>query len=154
VTEEEKKESNTNMIKEKLTIGRREVIDFPELGLVGITAKVDTGAYTTALHCHDIREENGVLYFKLLDPTHPDYNQQEQKFTEYSQKEIKNSFGEIEKRYIIKSIVKIGRKRIKSVISLTDRGNMRYPVLIGRKLLKNRFVVDVSLLNNIPPIRK
>ena len=142
------------MIKEKLTIGRREVIDFPELGLVGITAKIDTGAYTTALHCHDIREENGVLYFKLLDPTHPDYNQQEQKFTEYSQKEIKNSFGEIEKRYIIKTIVKIGRKRIKSVISLTDRGNMRYPVLIGRKLLKNRFIVDVSLLNNIPPIIK
>ena len=142
------------MIREKLTIGRREIIDFPELGLIGITAKVDTGAYTTALHCHDIREENGVLYFKLLDPTHPDYNKQEQKFTEYFQKEIKNSFGEIEKRYIIKTIVKIGRKRIKSLISLTDRGTMRYPVLIGRKLLKNRFVVDVSLLNNIPPIRK
>jgi hypothetical protein len=138
----------------KLTIGRREQIDFPDLGLYGITAKVDTGAYTTALHCHDIREENGVLYFKLLDPTHPDYNQQEQKFTEYFQKEIKNSFGEIEKRFIIKTIVKIGTKRVKSVISLTDRGNMRYPVLIGRKLLKNRFVVDVSLLNNIPLKRK
>ncbi len=142
------------MTKEKLTIGRREIIDFPELGLYGITAKVDTGAYTTALHCHDIREENGVLYFKLLDPTHPDYNKQEQRFTEYSQKEIRNSFGETEKRYIIKTIVKIGRKRIKSVISLTDRGTMRYPVLIGRKLLKNRFVVDVSLLNNIPPMVK
>jgi hypothetical protein len=142
------------MIKEKLTIGRREVIDFPELGLYDITAKVDTGAYTTALHCHDIREENGVLYFKLLDPTHPDYDQQEQKFSEYFQKEIKNSFGEIEKRYIIKTIVKIGNKRIKSVISLTDRGTMRYPVLIGRKLLKNRFIVDVSLLNNTPIKRK
>jgi hypothetical protein len=142
------------MVKEKLIIGRREVIDFPELGLFGITAKVDTGAYTTALHCHDIREENGVLYFKLLDPTHPDYNEQEQKFPEYSQKEIKNSFGEIEKRYIIKTVVKIGSKRIKSVISLTDRGTMRYPVLIGRKLLKNRFIVDVSLLDNIPPKRK
>src|ERR1700733_14865226 len=98
------------MLKEKLTIGRRETIDFPELGLYGITAKIDTGAYTTALHCHDIREENGVLYFKLLDPTHPDYDQQEQKFPDYFQKEIKNSFGEIEKRYIIKTIVKIGNK--------------------------------------------
>ena len=142
------------MIKEKLIIGRREEIDFPELGLYGITAKVDTGAYTTALHCHDIREENGALYFKLLDPTHSDYDQQEQKFTEYFQKGIKNSFGEVEKRYIIKTIVKIGNKRIKSVISLTDRGTMRYPVLIGRKLLKNRFIVDVSLLNNIPIKRK
>jgi hypothetical protein len=140
------------MTKEKLLIGRREIIDFPELGLKGITAKIDTGAYTTALHCHDIREENGVLYFKLLDPTHPEYNQQEQIFKEYSQKEIKNSFGEIETRYIIKTQIKIGRKRIKSLISLTHRGNMRYPVLIGRKFLKNRFIVDVSLLNNIPPI--
>jgi hypothetical protein len=142
------------MIKEKLRIGRRETIDFPELGLYGIIAKVDTGAYTTALHCHDIREEKGVLYFKLLDPTHPYYNEQEQKFSDYFQKEIKNSFGEVEKRFMIKTTVKIGSKRIKSVISLTDRGTMRYPVLIGRKLLKNRFIVDVSLLNNIPPIIK
>ena len=139
------------MEKEKLTIGRREFIDFPELGLIGITAKVDTGAYTTALHCHDIKEIDGVLYFKLLDPTHPEYTEREQKFTEYSQKEIKNSFGEVEKRYIIKTIVKMGRKRIKSVISLTDRGTMRYPVLIGRRLLKGRFVVDVSLLHTILP---
>lgn len=138
------------MNKDKLIIGRRELISFPELGLHGITAKVDTGAYTTALHCHDIREENGVLYFKLLDPTHPEYTKQDHKFTDYFQKEIKNSFGETEKRYMIKTVIKIGRKRIKSVISLTDRGTMRYPVLIGRKLLKNRFIVDVSLLNNIP----
>lgn len=139
---------------EKLTVGRRELIDFPDLGLFGITAKVDTGAYTTALHCHDIREDNGVLYFKLLDPSHPDYTERELNFTEYSQKEIKNSSGETEKRFIIKTIIKIGPKRIKSVISLTDRGTMRYPVLIGRKLLKNRFIVDVSLLNNMPPVNK
>ena len=137
------------MENEKFTIGRREFIDFPELGLIGIVAKVDTGAYTTALHCHDIKETDGVLCFKLLDPTHPDYTEREQRFTEYSQKEIKNSFGEVEKRYIIKTVIKIGRKRIKALISLTDRGTMRYPVLIGRKLLKNRFVVDVSLLHTI-----
>lgn len=137
-----------------MTIGRRELVDFPELHLAGLEAKVDTGAYTTALHCHDFREENGTLYFKLLDPNHPLYTGKEQSFSEYTQKEIKNSFGETEKRYIIKTVVKIGPKRIKSVISLTDRGTMRYPVLIGRKLLKNRFVVDVSLLNNIPVKKK
>lgn len=139
-----------NNERSKQIIGRRELASFPELGLFNIVAKIDTGAYTTALHCHDIREENGHLYFKLLDPSHPEYNEREQHFTEYSQKEIKNSFGEVEKRYIIKTIVKIGSKRIKSVISLTHRGNMRYPVLIGRKLLKNRYLVDVSLLNTIP----
>lgn len=142
------------MEKEKPTIGRREHVDFPELDLYGITAKIDTGAYTTALHCHDIREENGVLYFKLLDPTHSEYSEKDLQFTEYFQKEIKNSSGEVEKRYIIKTIVRIGKKRIKSVISLTDRGTMRYPVLIGRKLLKNKFVVDVSLLFNVSSEQK
>ena len=141
------------MDKVKTTIGRRELVDFPELELFGITAKVDTGAYTTALHCHDIREEKGVLYFKLLDPAHEGYTGKELSFSDYIQKEIKNSFGESEKRYIIKTLVRIGKKRIKSVISLTDRGTMRYPVLIGRKLLKNRFIVDVSLLNSIPPLK-
>ncbi|MFY9307998.1 MAG: RimK/LysX family protein [Bacteroidia bacterium] len=135
------------MLKEKLTIGRREKVDFPELGLFGITAKIDTGAYTTALHCEKINEANGVLYFTPLGLSHAEYKGEEQKFTSYTQKDIKNSFGETEKRYIIKTVVKIGRKRIKAIISLTDRGKMRYPVLIGRKLLKNRFVVDVSQLD-------
>ncbi len=138
-----------NQIKEKIIIGGRELIDFPELRLYGIEAKIDTGAYTSVLHCHDIREESGVLHFYFLDPTHPEYTNQEQKFTEYTQREIKNSFGEIENRYVIKTIIKIGSKRIKSVISLTDRGTMRYPVLIGRRLLKNKFIVDVSLVNNL-----
>jgi hypothetical protein len=142
------------MEQQKLIIGRREVVDFPELGLYGITAKVDTGAYTTALHCHDVREEDGVLYLKLMDPSHIGYTGKELSFADFSKKEIKNSFGETESRYIIKTVIRIGRKRIKSVISLTDRGTMRYPVLIGRKLLKNRYVVDVSLLNHIPPVKR
>lgn len=135
------------MLKEKLTIGRREKVDFPELGLFGITAKIDTGAYTSALHCYDIKETDGILHFKPLGPAHNEYTGQEQKFTTYTRKEIKNSFGEVEKRYIIKTVIKIGQKRIKAIISLTDRGKMRYPVLIGRKLLKNRFIVDVSQLD-------
>jgi hypothetical protein len=136
--------------KEKKVIGRRETVDFPDLGLSGIIAKIDTGAYTTALHCHNIhvREEGGrrVLCFQPLDPAQPAFTGEEKCFTDFSEKHIKNSFGEVEHRYIIKTRVRIARKVIKSVISLTDRGNMRYPVLIGRKLLKSRFVVDVSEL--------
>ena len=134
-----------NTEREKTIIGCKELIDFPQLGLEGIDAKIDTGAFTSVLHCHDIREEKGVLYFYFLDPSHPEYNNVEQKFTEYLQREIKNSFGEIENRYLIKTIIKIGNRKIKSVISLTDRGTMRHPVLIGRRLLKNKFIVDVSL---------
>ena len=136
----------------KLTIGKRELIDFPDLGIFSIEAKIDTGAFTSVLHCHDIREEKGLLHFKLLDPTHPDYSEKDQVFKSYFQKEIKNSFGEVENRYVIKTIIKIGNKKIKALISLTNRGTMRYPVLIGRRFLKNKFIVDISQINLSSPI--
>jgi hypothetical protein len=136
-----KKPRNKNLI------GRREHIDFPDLGLFNITAKIDTGAYTSALHCHDIREIGGVLHFRLLSDVHPEFSGEDHSTSDFILKEIRNSFGESETRYIIKTRVKIGQRTIKSLISLTNRGTMRYPVLIGRRMLKNRFVVDVSQLN-------
>ena len=137
----EKKKIN----KPKQIIGRLETVDFPELGLRGISAKIDTGAYSSTLHCQDIKVSGGaekILTFKVLGSP-----EKENQFKDFSQKKIKNSFGEAEKRYVIKTQIKIAGRLIKSIISLTDRGNMRYPVLIGRKLLKNKFVVDVSLKN-------
>ncbi len=132
----------------KLLIGRREKVSFLDLQLLGIDAKVDTGAYSNALHCHEIevRQETGklILYFKLLDPSHPEYNEQLFRFEDFTEKQIKNSFGDLEKRYVIKTRLGIGPKIVKTSISLTDRGQMRYPVLIGRKLLKRRFIVDVN----------
>lgn len=136
-------------IRKKRIIGRRETVDFPDLHLNGLTAKIDTGAYTTALHCHHVRVEDNVLIFRLLDETHPEYQDTEHRFTTFDQKEVKNSFGEKELRYIIRTRIRVGRRTIKSIISLSDRGNMRYPVLIGRRLLKNRFIVDVAQLNLI-----
>lgn len=129
-------------------IGRREFVDFPQLKLFSIEAKIDTGAYTSAIHCKDIRlkTSNGkqILCFKLLDNTHPEYSEQTHEFPEFYRKKIKNSFGEMEERYIIKTRVKIGKKNILTTLSLSDRENMRYPVLIGRRLLKGKFLVDVN----------
>ena len=138
----EKKEKK---IKPKQIIGRRELVDFPELGLSCISAKIDTGAYTSTLHCRDIKVSDGakkILSFKVLGSP-----EKEIQFTDFSQKKIKNSFGEAEKRYVIKTKIKMAGRVIKSIISLADRGNMKYPVLIGRKLLKNKFIVDVALKN-------
>ena len=132
-----------------LTVGRREIVDFPELELFGLTAKIDTGANTTALHCHQVRVENGVLFFRLLDETHPEYRDTEHRFEKFEQKVIKSSFGESELRYIIRTRIRIGKRTLRGIVSLTDRANMKYPVLIGRRLLKNRFLVDVSKLNNV-----
>ena len=138
----------------KQTIGRRELVDFPELGLFGLVAKIDTGANTTALHCQHVRVEDGVLYFRLLDENHPEYDRREHRFENFEEKLIKSSFGQQEMRYVVRTKIRIGNRSIRSIISLSDRANMRYPVLIGRRLLKNRFHVDVSLLNALSHISK
>lgn len=134
--------------KEKLLIGRVEEVDFTELELFGVQAKIDTGAYTTALHCQDIYEsrENGVkvLYFKPLDKDHPLYTEQEIRVQKYARKKIKNSFGQIETRFVISTKIKIGSKEVETDITLADRANMRYPVLLGRKLLSKGFLIDVN----------
>jgi hypothetical protein len=138
-----KKKPSTIML-----IGRREIVSFPSLELIGLEAKIDTGAYSSALHCKDIelKEINGIthLCFKLLDDTHPEYKEKECRFTKFDKKTIKSSFGESEERYLIKTSIILAGKKISLIISLTDRTNMKYPVLIGRRLLNKKFIVDVS----------
>ena len=130
-----------------IIIGRKDKADFPELGLYDIDAKVDTGAYTSSIHCHDIMEvdEVGVskVRFRLLDPSRPSYNNMELIHSIYAKREIKNSFGQVEERYIIKTKVLLFGELFDIELSLTDRSRMVYPVLLGRKLLFNHFIVDV-----------
>jgi len=130
-------------------IGRREYVNFPLFNITHVEAKIDTGAYTCAIDCNhiELKTEEGkkILSFRL-------FNHQLYSVEEFTQKKIKNSFGEMEERYVIKTLISIGRKKIKTTISLSDRGNMRYPVLIGRRLLKGKFIVDVNLIytNGLP----
>ena len=124
-------------------IGRREYVNFPLLNIEHVEAKIDTGAYTCAIDCNHIElkkeGDKNILSFRL-------FNNETYYVEDFTRKKIKNSFGEMEERYIIKTLISIGRKRIKTTISLSDRGNMRYPVLLGRRLLKGKFIVDVNLI--------
>lgn len=135
--------------RKKEIIGWTVPVDIPKLGLKGIIAKIDTGANYCTLHCHliNIMEKDGrkILCFNLLDPSHPEYKDKTRRFVEYTEKSIKNSFGDTEKRYLIRTGIRIHGRRIRTLISLTDRGSMKYPMLLGRKLLRNKFIVDVSL---------
>jgi len=81
----------------KLTIGRKDKADFPELKLTNISCKIDTGAFTSTIHSHDIKEIiiDGEKYieFQLLDPSHPKYRDEKLKTKNFTKKNIKNSFG-------------------------------------------------------------
>ena len=135
----------------KKLIGRSDKVDIPELHLFDLDAKVDTGAYTSAIHCHQIKvvKKGGkrMLHFVLLDPAHPAYNEKALYFDKFARRTIKNSFGQSEKRYIIKTIVEIFGKPIKTEFSLSNRGSLKFPVLLGRKFLQGRFYVDVSVFD-------
>lgn len=132
-------------------MGRRDRADFPQLGLESIEIKIDTGAYTSSIHCHHIEEivyeGTRLIRFRLLDPSHPKYHDRVFTSGNYREKLVKSSFGTTEKRYVIRTNIILFGQEMPVDLSLTERGEMKYPVLIGRKLLRGRFIVDVSRLN-------
>ena len=137
--------------KEKLVIGRKDKVDFPKLKLYNIDAKIDSGAYTSAIHCNNIklkkRGEKRFVYFNLLDSSHPDYDHKEIRLPLHKIKRVKNSFGQSEKRYIVVTEIMIFEQKFEIELSLSNRTQMLHPVLLGRKLLKKGFIVDVSRVN-------
>lgn len=137
------------MSKSKTTIGRYELVAFPELGIEKIDAKIDTGAYSSAIHAPKIwlENENGedVLYFQLLNKNSTETSINTFKTKSFYQKNVRSSNGRIEKRFIIKTKLILGGKKRTTHLSLTNRQKMKFPVLIGRRVLKKGFLVDVSL---------
>jgi len=130
-------------------IGRKDKADFPLLDLYNIDVKIDTGAYSSSIHCHNIIIiYNGLVaekvHFNLLDPSHRDYNEKEFILPIFRIKKVKSSSGVAENRIFIKTKILLFNMIYNLELNLTDRSNMKYPVLLGRKLLKNRFMVDVT----------
>lgn len=133
-------------MKNKKIVGRKELISLLDLELYDLDAKVDTGADSNALHCDhiDIDEQNNSVSFTLLDEVHEAYHGKRMTFPLYKIKKVKSSNGQVQLRPSIKITVQFFGKKYKSVISLTNRSDMKFPMLIGRRFLQDRFLVDVS----------
>ena len=137
----------------KRVLGRRELIDFPDFALGGVEAKVDTGAYTSAIHCTNIHiepdaQQRPSLVVNLLDPGHEGADGRALRFTEFELRDIRSSNGEVQERYVIRAVVQLYGEDFEADFSLSDRSDMKYPVLLGRSLLRQgRFVVDVAKRN-------
>ncbi len=133
------------------TIGRRDLVDLPGLQLLEIDAKIDTGAYTSALHVKQIeafdKEGEPWVRFKLDHPHHPAFNNKMIKMPVFAHKHIKSSTGQAEMRYIVRTQIVLFGRRYLAEFSLTDRSKMDFPVLLGRKLLYRKFIVDVTQKN-------
>ncbi len=133
---------------EKEIIGRLEYVGLPDFGLQKIVAKIDTGAYTGAIHASNIREielsGQKMIEFNLLDNDYNGFIDRVHTVSDYEIKKVKSSTGEIEFRYTIPVRLLLKNKVLNTKLSLSDRKEMRYPILLGRKFIKNLFLVDVS----------
>lgn len=133
-------------------LGRYVHVNLPELKIKNIFTKVDTGAYQSAIHATDIREvqtKHGTeLEFTLLAGHPRSVAERESarcRVKDYQRARIKNSFGITQDRYIIKTRISIRGRMMKTGITLTDRKDMVAPLLLGRRFLRGRYLVNVEL---------
>ncbi len=134
-----------------ITIGRQDKIDLPELNLSNIDAKVDTGAYTSSINCSRVKVKviDGVetLTFYISGSRIHEKKARIFSTTVFKQKKIRSSNGITEARYVIQTLVVLFGKKKKIELSLADRSKMKFPILIGRKFLTDKFIVDVGQKN-------
>lgn len=129
----------------KVIIGRSELLSFIGTEAVSVPAKTDTGAYRSAVHAANIAVTDGILSFDLLGG-HPVCGSMAHRVTAEAYKTVwvANSFGHREERFEVKLKIKLGPKVFHAQFTLADRSKKIYPILLGRKLLNHRFLVDSS----------
>jgi hypothetical protein len=133
------------MTKPKTAIGRAERISFPRLGYESIPAKIDTGAMTSALWASQINVDSaGNLSFYLFDEASPYFRKERVSTKVFSETMVTSSMGMTQRRYVVKLVVRLQGRRIKASFTLADRAKQVYPILIGRNVLRGKFIVDVK----------
>ena len=129
---------------QKTVIGRDAEVTF--VGLVeNVPAKIDTGADASAVWASDIFvDEDGRLHFKLFDDGSPYYTGEEITTDDYSVAMVRSASGDVVMKYKVKLSIRIKGRRIGAVFGLSDRSTHKYPILIGRRTLHRKFIVDVE----------
>ena len=125
-------------------MGWRELVHLPELGLHEVPAKIDTGARTSSLHGTVLEEfeREGEKYVRFAVDFARQHVRQVCEAVHVDIRGITSSNGETQRRYVIKTPLRIGDVEFRAEISLADRSDMQFPMLIGRSSLRRRFVVD------------
>lgn len=131
---------------EKIIVGWEEWCSLPQLGLIAIKAKVDTGATTSSLHAFNITpyEAEGILHVRFqIDPLQKgDGVVKLCSAPVVDRRVISDSGGHREERYIISTCFTLGGKSWEIELSLTDRESMQYKMLLGRRAMENMVMVD------------
>lgn len=128
---------------ERNVIGWREQIRLPELGITQLAAKIDTGARTSALHAEDreVFERNGERWVRFMAPKLKNMPTRIIEAPIAVEREIKNTSGVPEKRFVIRTLLVLGSHRWHIDVSLADREAMKFDLIIGRTALKGRRIL-------------
>lgn len=125
------------------TIGSTEYVEVA--GIKKIPAKIDTGADSSSIWASHIRiTKDGILRFRLFDEGSPFYTGKAFVRKDYKVAVIRNASGYEQIRYRTHLRVVLGGRKIKVLFNLSDRSNNNFPILIGRRTIARKFVVDVS----------
>ncbi len=141
------------------SLGWREWVTLPELGIPHIKAKVDTGARTSALHAFKVEpfQKGNQNYVRFsMHPIQGDNNHVvtcEAPVIDIRQ--VTDSGGHRELRHVIKTTIRAGEHEWEAEFTLTSRENMKFRMLLGRTAIRSRFLVDASksfLIGDKPPV--
>lgn len=128
------------------TIGSSEYVDIE--GHQNIPAKIDTGADSSSIWASHIEvDQDGVLHFQLFDKSSPYYTGEELKRSDFKAVVVRSSSGHEQIRYRTHLKATIHNRKIKVLFTLSNRSNNNYPVLIGRRTISGKFLVDVTRKN-------
>lgn len=132
----------------KEIIGRREYVAIPEFELTEVEAKIDTGAYHGAIHVSLMNEfeKDGKRWirFIILDDAHPEFKNKVYETDLFDERRVRSSNGEVQHRYAVPVTIILRGQEIKATLGLSNRKDLRYPILLGRKIIKKHFIIDPS----------
>lgn len=130
----------------KKVIGWREWVSLPSLGINALKCKVDTGAKTSALHAFYVEPytHDGKRMVRFgVHPVQDDRETVVHCMAEvFDVRSVSDSGGHKEERYVIKTPLTLGEETFDVEITLTNRDSMKFRMLLGRRAMERRFIVD------------
>ena len=140
--------SSFKKAKSARTVGAKLLVDLPLLGIKEVIAKVDTGAFSGALHATAIKEVEDDKGQKQLRFNPLGSSDHTIEVDSYHKRRVKSSNGVVSNRYAIDTEVSFYGKTYPITLTLADRSAMKRPVLIGRNFLRiHGFLIDVNHKN-------
>jgi len=128
---------------DKIIVGRNESVDFSRVAR-NVPAKIDTGADSSSIWVSNVRvDKSGILRFNLFGEGSPFYSGKTLKREHYNVAVVRSASGHQQLRYRTQLSLRLGGKRIRATFNLSDRSQNKFPVLIGRRTLSGKFIVDV-----------